>query len=64
MKSGNREEIGVVESNPEIELFEVVVQKNSKLRLDVEHLMEKLESWTNRIQLCLEDESPSLWTEG
>ncbi|MQL69815.1 hypothetical protein Taro_002114 [Colocasia esculenta] len=60
MKGVEVEEFRDVEVYPDEELFVVVVRKNSKLRLDEDKLMEKLEPWTNRLQLRLEDESSSL----
>ncbi|MQM19791.1 hypothetical protein Taro_052804 [Colocasia esculenta] len=62
MKGVEVEEFRDVELYPDEELYVVVVRKNSKLRLDEDQLMEKLEPWTNRLQLLLEDGSSSLWS--
>ena len=64
MKGVEVEEFRDVEVYPDEELFVVVVRKNFKLCLDRYQLMEKLERWTNRLQLRLEDGSSSLWSEG
>ncbi|MQM16764.1 hypothetical protein Taro_049724 [Colocasia esculenta] len=63
MKNRDREMFRVVESNPEMELFKMVVQMNFKLHLDKYQLMAKLESQTNQLQLRLEDGSSLFWTE-
>ncbi|MQM12586.1 hypothetical protein Taro_045503 [Colocasia esculenta] len=64
MKGVEVEEFKDVEVYPDEELFVVVVRKNSKLRLDEDQLMEKLEPWTNQLQIRSEDGSSFSWTEG